>query len=123
MTRRPPRSTRTDTLFPYTPLFRSARRASLGGPQGAGAGPVYSAGAMVAGPAWWVLEEVEVAVADAPLATYATAAVIVAALVVLAVAIALGAFWWRLASLHDRALAEQYRVLANRIQEIGREHA
>src|SRR3546814_11506585 len=24
MLRRPPRSTRTDTLFPYTPLFRSA---------------------------------------------------------------------------------------------------
>src|SRR3546814_2543780 len=26
MNRRPPRSTRTDTLFPYTPLFRSAVR-------------------------------------------------------------------------------------------------
>src|SRR3546814_24763 len=26
MRRRPPRSTRTDTLFPYTTLFRSARR-------------------------------------------------------------------------------------------------
>src|SRR3546814_7102845 len=26
MTRRPPRSTRTDTLFPYTPLFRALRR-------------------------------------------------------------------------------------------------
>src|SRR3546814_18447391 len=26
MIRRPPRSTRTDTLFPYTPLFRSGRR-------------------------------------------------------------------------------------------------
>src|SRR3546814_11413236 len=25
MLRRPPRSTRTDTLFPYTPLFRSLR--------------------------------------------------------------------------------------------------
>src|SRR3546814_7968730 len=25
MRRRPPRATRTDTLFPYTPLFRSAR--------------------------------------------------------------------------------------------------
>src|SRR3546814_7305985 len=25
MIRRPPRSTRTDTLFPYTPLFRSNR--------------------------------------------------------------------------------------------------
>src|SRR3546814_7404724 len=27
MIRRPPRSTRTDTLFPYTTLFRSVRRA------------------------------------------------------------------------------------------------
>src|SRR3546814_14556512 len=27
MIRRPPRSTRTDTLFPYTPLFRSTRAA------------------------------------------------------------------------------------------------
>src|SRR3546814_11614061 len=27
MIRRPPRSTRTDTLFPYTPLFRSGDRA------------------------------------------------------------------------------------------------
>src|SRR3546814_8559275 len=38
MTRRPPRSTRTDTLFPYTTLFRSLRRharlrhADLSGP-------------------------------------------------------------------------------------------
>src|SRR3546814_10697928 len=29
MIRRPPRSTRTDTLFPYTTLFRSSRRASM----------------------------------------------------------------------------------------------
>src|SRR3546814_6230481 len=28
MIRRPPRSTRTDTLFPYTTLFRSAREAN-----------------------------------------------------------------------------------------------
>src|SRR3546814_15285000 len=38
MLRRPPRSTRTDTLFPYTTLFRSPRRASrsasrCGGPE------------------------------------------------------------------------------------------
>src|SRR3546814_8775911 len=34
MLRRPPRSTRTDTLFPYTTLFRSRRRARRrrGGP-------------------------------------------------------------------------------------------
>src|SRR3546814_8154847 len=30
MIRRPPRSTRTDTLFPYTTLFRSALRIGLG---------------------------------------------------------------------------------------------
>src|SRR3546814_5610943 len=29
MIRRPPRSTRTDTLFPYTTLFRSGRMAAL----------------------------------------------------------------------------------------------
>src|SRR3546814_14108164 len=31
MLRRPPRSTRTDTLFPYTTLFRSVLTACLGG--------------------------------------------------------------------------------------------
>src|SRR3546814_5096326 len=30
MIRRPPRSTRTDTLFPYTTLFRSALQSKLG---------------------------------------------------------------------------------------------
>src|SRR3546814_2370169 len=29
MIRRPPRSTRTDTLFPYTTLFRSQRRSAV----------------------------------------------------------------------------------------------
>src|SRR3546814_20962576 len=29
MIRRPPRSTRTDTLFPYTTLFRSTRRCDV----------------------------------------------------------------------------------------------
>src|SRR3546814_1259425 len=33
MIRRPPRSTRTDTLFPYTTLFRSRRSARDHGPQ------------------------------------------------------------------------------------------
>src|SRR3546814_16186787 len=32
MIRRPPRSTRTDTLFPYTTLFRSTARYSYGSP-------------------------------------------------------------------------------------------
>src|SRR3546814_13232308 len=33
MIRRPPRSTRTDTLFPYTTLFRSRRSTLRGTPQ------------------------------------------------------------------------------------------
>src|SRR3546814_7555225 len=33
MIRRPPRSTRTDTLFPYTTLFRSRRRTSRASPR------------------------------------------------------------------------------------------
>src|SRR3546814_20212868 len=33
MIRRPPRSTRTDTLFPYTTLFRSRALRPSGGPQ------------------------------------------------------------------------------------------
>src|SRR3546814_8993897 len=34
MRRRPPRSTRTDTLFPYTTLFRSVRREKARNPGG-----------------------------------------------------------------------------------------
>src|SRR3546814_9148609 len=43
MIRRPPRSTRTDTLFPYTTLFRSgdrrARQRRIGGPTAETANP------------------------------------------------------------------------------------
>src|SRR3546814_1515292 len=40
MIRRPPRSTRTDTLFPYTTLFRSDRSAARGtSPNGLRAAP------------------------------------------------------------------------------------
>src|SRR3546814_5860769 len=44
MTRRPPRSTRTDTLFPYTTLFRSI---AFGAHEtGQHAGPVPAVGAL-----------------------------------------------------------------------------
>src|SRR3546814_14553614 len=36
MIRRPPRSTRTDTLFPYTTLFRSSARGLMASPGAAG---------------------------------------------------------------------------------------
>src|SRR3546814_10915438 len=39
MIRRPPRSTRTDTLFPYTTLFRAALRSRTSGAGGGGERP------------------------------------------------------------------------------------
>src|SRR3546814_5307935 len=41
MIRRPPRSTRTDTLFPYTTLFRSNRTKPAAGPKGPNACALY----------------------------------------------------------------------------------
>src|SRR3546814_4026707 len=51
MIRRPPRSTRTDTLFPYTTLFRSLRWLSrIGRPRSPGSGgPSLGASPYVAG--------------------------------------------------------------------------
>src|SRR3546814_7642983 len=59
MIRRPPRSTRTDTLFPYTTLFRSARQARpqrvdlrvIGGDYDDVAGADRARGAVLVGPA------------------------------------------------------------------------
>src|SRR3546814_5396119 len=62
MIRRPPRSTRTDTLFPYTTLFRSVLPA---GPEIGGAG---------AGPAWDPLAPLDI-VAGAPVSHSVPAAV------------------------------------------------
>src|SRR3546814_7960519 len=44
MIRRPPRSTRTDTLFPYTTLFRSIVSQVAGSSSGALVGGVHAAG-------------------------------------------------------------------------------
>src|SRR3546814_7459356 len=55
MIRRPPRSTRTDTLFPYTTLFRSKSRCGGSRPQGAtrpAQGAIGRAGASAARQAW-----------------------------------------------------------------------
>src|SRR3546814_7705454 len=45
MIRRPPRSTRTDTLFPYTTLFRSRRRSFGASSRGDGLRGVSASGA------------------------------------------------------------------------------
>ncbi len=81
-----------------------------------GDGKAYSVGVPVPGPGWIVMRERDLKAATQPLESYATAAWVVAALVVLVVVAVFGAFWWRLASTHDRFLAEQFRHFAARLQ-------
>src|SRR3546814_18232668 len=50
MIRRPPRSTRTDTLFPYTTLFRSSDARALPGRRALGAVPLHAARGAAFGP-------------------------------------------------------------------------
>src|SRR3546814_6614536 len=67
MIRRPPRSTRTDTLFPYTTLFRSAlrvRAASLGAPGGSHLAAHPRSGGGHAG--FWAVQEDSHAPEDQP---------------------------------------------------------
>jgi PAS domain S-box-containing protein len=86
------------------------RRTGLSG------GTVYSVGAPVAGPAWWIVQELDAEALSQRMGGYIAAVVTMAVLSVLAVAAVFGAFWWRLANEHSAALAEQYRRLAARIE-------
>jgi PAS domain S-box-containing protein len=88
-----------------------ARRPALGGGL-----EVYSAGAAVPGTAWWIVQEIDSAAAEAELDSFTRAVVGVAILLVLAVATAFAAFWWRIAENHSRDMAEQFRKLAARIE-------
>lgn len=88
-----------------------ARRQTLGGKL-----EVYSAGAAVPGTAWWIVQEIDSAAAEAELDSFTRAVVGVAILLVLAVATAFAAFWWRIAESHSSDMAEQFRKLAARIE-------
>jgi len=88
-----------------------ARRQEVGGGQS-----VYSAGAAVPGTLWQVVQEAETAAAEADLSAFTRSVFAVAGLVVLSVAVALAAIWWRIAESHSRSLAEQFRSLAARIE-------
>jgi PAS domain S-box-containing protein len=88
-----------------------AQRASVGGDA-----PAHSFGSPVAGTSWLVVQEIDVAAAEAMARGYIVAVLVVAGLVVVAVIAAFGAFWWRLNNEHSSALAGQFRRLAGRIE-------
>ncbi|MEO3431117.1 HD domain-containing phosphohydrolase [Pelagibius sp. CAU 1746] len=77
---------------------------------------VYSAGSPVRETAWWVVQEIETAVAENQMRGFVLAVLAVAGLVMLAVIAAFGAFWWRLNNEHSSTLADQFKRLASRIE-------
>ena len=98
------------------PAERPAQALDFGRRPGLAGGTVYSVGAPVGGPAWWVVQEIEAEAVAERLGGFIAAVVTVSVLAVLAVGALFGAFWWRLANEHSAALAGQYRRLAGRIE-------
>jgi PAS domain S-box-containing protein len=94
----------TDRMLPF------AERSALGAER-----QVFSVGVPVTGPPLWIVQEMDVAAADARLQGFVTAAILLAVLAVAVAVTAFGAFWWRLANEHSAALAAQFRDLAARI--------
>lgn len=88
-----------------------AKRAGIG--EGS---PVFSVAAPVPGLDWWVVQEIAVEAAEAPLDSYRRGVISLAVLVIIAMAAAVGAFWWRLSSEHNAAMATRYRETAARIE-------
>ena len=64
---------------------------------------------------WLIVQEAEVGTALAGVEQYVRGLIIIAVLVVAAVVIAFGAFWWRLVGDHNKNLATQFRGLAAQI--------
>jgi PAS domain S-box-containing protein len=82
----------------------------------AGAGTVYSAGAKIQGADLWLLLEAEQKPARAGVRGFVAVVAAMTGIGVVAALVAFGAFWWRMASGHNRALAEQFQSLAGRIE-------
>jgi PAS domain S-box-containing protein len=87
-----------------------ARRLSIAGDR-----EVFSTAYGVPQTSWLVVQEAEVEVALAGMKQFVRATIIIAVLVVAAVVIAFGAFWWRLVGDHNKNLATQFRGLAAQI--------
>ncbi|WP_020591925.1 HD-GYP domain-containing protein [Kiloniella laminariae] len=76
---------------------------------------VYAAGAVLLPDQLWIVQEIDRAQAEKSLAEFRNIAILMATLIVVIVASVFLAFWWRLSSEHNGALARQFKELANRI--------
>lgn len=98
-----------DGLVPGERL-QFARRHTLGSMQ-----EVYSSGSWIKGISWIAVHEVDAIEATAPIRAFFWGVVAVAIFVVLSITSGFVAFWWRQASEHSDALANQYHILGARI--------
>ena len=87
-----------------------AKRASV-----AGQGQVFSVAQAVPRTAWVLVQEIDAGIAQADIRSYIQTSISLAVLVVLAVIIAFGAFWWWLVGDHNKNLATQFQRFAAQI--------
>ena len=78
---------------------------------------VYSLGVRVPGPAWWLVQEINYDDAMKPIVEFNRTVYIVAGLGILTALLIAGLAWWILAGVQSQRIAEQFRVLASKIEE------
>ncbi len=101
----------TDAASGATPRSALVERPALGG-----GGQVYAVAVKVPGLEWWVVQEAAADQAYAEVSSYNRTVFGFVGLVVVVVLVALGAFWWRLVSVHNQRLALQFRSLAQQFK-------
>jgi PAS domain S-box-containing protein len=78
---------------------------------------VYSLGVRIAGPAWWLVQEIDYDQAMKPIIDYDRTVYIVAGLGILTALLIAGLAWWILTGVQSQRIAEQFRALATQIEE------
>ncbi len=79
-------------------------------------GRVYAVSVKVPALGWWIVQEAAADRAYAEVSSYNRTVLGFVGLVVVVVLVALGAFWWRLVSVHNQRLALQFRSLAQQFK-------
>lgn len=78
---------------------------------------VFSVGFRVPGPEWWIVQETDFAEAMAPIRDFDSTIYVVAGLGILTALLMAGLAWWILAGVQSRRVAEEFRALAEQIEE------
>lgn len=78
---------------------------------------VYSIGLRVDGPEWWIVQEMDYRYATDPINQFVNNVYIVAGLGILTALLIAGLAWWVLTGVQSQRIAEEFKSLANKIDE------